>query len=201
MNFIFAKITPTELRRRLLHIALGPVLVFGVYTGWLTSWLLFWVLAVGVLLSFVVRHARVPIIGWFLDNFDRRSEDFPGRGVITYFIGCILALQLFPQDVALAAILILALGDGISGLIGPFGRLKTHLSNIKLLEGTLAGVIAGAVAASFFVSPIEAGAAAAAAMIFEAMEIRLNQKILDDNVIVPLAAGTAIMLLRSSGLL
>jgi len=201
MKFIFSKITPTELRRRLLHIALGPVLVWGMYTGWLTEWLLFWILAAGIVLSFLVRNWRLPVIGWFLDHFDRHSEDFPGRGAITYFIGSLLALQLFPQDIAFAAILILAFGDGISGLIGPFGRLKTQLSAIKLFEGTLAGVAAGAAAASFFISPIEAGIAATAAMTFEAMEIRLNQKILDDNVIVPLAAGTAIMLLRSSGML
>ncbi len=192
-------VTPLEIRRQLLHIALGLLIVSLLNHGVIDSWVLFWILASGIIISWISVHHRIPVIGWFLDKFERKQVR-PGKGVITYFIGVILALQLFPPDVAYAAILILAVGDGVSSLIGPFGKLKTRLSDKKLFEGTIAGAAFGGSAAMVFVSPIEAFIAGFIAMLFEAMEIRFNQKLLNDNVTVPLVAGTVIVLLRSWGL-
>jgi len=192
-------VTPLEIRRQLFHIFLGLILVTFLNRGVLDSWILFWVLVVGIFVSWISAHYRIPVIGWFLDKFERKQVR-PGKGAITYFIGVILALQLFPLEVAYASILILAVGDGVSSLIGPFGKLKTRLSDKKLFEGTIAGSAFGGAAAMAFVMPLEAFVAASVAMLFEAMEIRFNQKLLNDNVTVPLVAGTVIVLLRSWGL-
>ncbi|MCF7846270.1 MAG: hypothetical protein K9L85_03445 [Candidatus Peribacteraceae bacterium] len=189
-------VTPLEIRRQLFHIFLGIVMVALLHHGVIDSWSLFWILSLGIVLSWISTRRRLPIIGWFLDKFERKQVR-PGKGAITYFIGAILALELFPPEVAYAAILILAVGDGISSLVGPFGHLKTKLSDKKLFEGTIAGAAFGGSAAMVFVSPLEAFVGAAVAMLFEAMEIRLNQKLLNDNVTVPLVAGTVILLLRS----
>lgn len=189
-------VTPLEIRRQLFHILLGIVIVCLLNGGFLSVRDLFWILVAGILVSWVSTRQRLPIIGWFLDKFERKQVR-PGKGVITYFIGVILALELFPRDVAFAAILILAVGDGVSSLVGPFGHLKTKLSDKKLFEGTIAGAAFGGAAAMVFVSPFEAFVAAFIAMIFEAMEIRLNQKLLNDNVTVPLVAGTVVLLLRN----
>lgn len=188
-------VTPLEVRRQLFHIALGLLIVSLLNHGVIDSWILFWVLVAGIFISWISVHHRLPIISWFLDTFERKQVR-PGKGAITYFIGVILALQLFPTDIAYAAILILAAGDGVSSLIGPFGKLKTRLSDKKLLEGTIAGSAFGGAAAIAFVTPFEAFTAATIAMLFEAMEIRFNQKLLNDNVTVPLVAGTVIVLLR-----
>jgi len=192
-------ITPLEIRRQLFHISLGFVLVFLLSHGFVDAWILFWVLVVGIIVSWISAHTRLPVIGWFLDKFERKQVR-PGKGAITYFIGVLLALQLFPHDIAYASILILAVGDGISSLIGPFGHIQTKLSDKKLFEGTFAGGVAGGFAAMLFVAPFEAMLAAFIAMFFEAMEIRLNQQLLNDNVVVPLVAGTVIMLLRNCGI-
>jgi phytol kinase len=189
-------VTPLEIRRQLFHIFLGLLLVSLLSQGILDSWALFWILVAGIFVSWVSVHYRIPLVGWFLDTFERKQVR-PGKGAITYFIGVILALQLFPPEVAYAAILILAVGDGVSSLIGPFGKLKTRLSDKKLFEGTIAGSAFGGAAAMAFVSPFEAFLAAFIAMLFEAVEIRFNQKLLNDNVTVPLVAGTVIVLLRS----
>lgn len=189
-------VTPLEIRRQLLHIFLGLAIVSLLHRGILDSHDLFWILVAGILVSWISTRRRLPIIGWFLDKFERKQVR-PGKGAITYFIGIILALELFPPEVAFAAIVILALGDGVSSLVGPFGHLKTKLSDKKLFEGTIAGAIFGGAGAMIFVAPFEAFVAAAIAMIFEAMEIRFNQKLLNDNVTVPLVAGTTILLLRS----
>ncbi|MCK5471826.1 hypothetical protein KAI54_01410 [Candidatus Gracilibacteria bacterium] len=192
-------VTPLEIRRQLLHIFLGLTLVTLLNYEILDSWNLFWILVLGIVISWLSLKFRIPVVAWFLDKFERKQVR-PGKGAITYFIGVILALQLFPTEVAYAAILILAVGDGVSSLIGPFGKLKTKLSDKKLLEGTIAGAAFGGAAAMVFVLPFEAFAAAFIAMIFEAMEIRFNQKLLNDNVTVPLVAGTVIVLLRSWGI-
>lgn len=189
-------VTPLEIRRQLFHVFLGLAIVSLVNHDWIDSHDLFWILVAGILISWISVRQRLPIIGWFLDKFERKQVR-PGKGAITYFIGMILALELFPLDVAFSAIIILALGDGVSSLVGPFGHLKTKLSDKKLFEGTVAGAIFGGVGAMVFVAPFEAFVGATVAMIFEAMEIRFNQKLLNDNVTVPLVAGTTILLFRS----
>lgn len=191
-------VTPLEIRRQTFHIVLGLVLVALLHLEKIEPIHIFYLLALGIAISWLQLRVRLPLISWCLDKFERKQVR-PGKGAITYLIGVLLALQLFPRDIALAAILILAVGDGVSSLIGPFGRIKTKLSDKKLLEGTLAGSVLAGVAASFFVTLPAAFAAAFVAMIFEAMEIRLNQKLLNDNVIVPLVAGTVITLLRGWG--
>ena len=189
-------VTPLEIRRQLFHVFLGIVLVACLYHGLIDSWGLFWVLVAGIAISWISTRKRLPIIGWFLDTFERKQVR-PGKGAITYFIGVVLALELFPTDIAYAAILVLAVGDGVSSLVGPFGRLKTKLSDKKLFEGTIAGAAFGGAAAMAFVSPIQAFVGASIAMLFEAMEIRLNQKLLNDNVTVPLVAGTVMLLIHN----
>jgi dolichol kinase len=192
-------ISALEIRRQLLHIFLGLGLVAGLHFDYLSSWHLFGLLIFGIILSWLSVFVRLPVISWFLDRFERKHVR-PGKGAITYFIGVLLALELFPSEIAYASILILALGDGVSSLIGPFGSVRTILSDKKLFEGTFAGALLGGAAATYFVLPFEAFLAAFIAMIFEALEIRLNQQILNDNVIVPLVAGTVILLLRHFGL-
>ena len=147
-------VTPLEIRRQLFHIALGFILVTLLHHGIFDSWILFWILIGGITLSWISIHHRIPVVAWFLDTFERKKVR-PGKGAIAFVMVASLALQLFSAEVAYAAILILAVGDGVSSLIGPFGKLKTRLSDKKLFEGTIAGAVFGGVAAMVFVSPSE----------------------------------------------
>jgi dolichol kinase len=109
-------------------------------------------------------------------------------------------LLLYPKDIALASIMVLAFGDSVSHVFGiHFGKTKTILSETKLLEGTVAGFIAGFIGAWVFVSPFEAFFASLAAMIAEAVEIKLGTEEVDDNIIIPLVAGSVIWLMRYFG--
>lgn len=186
----------TEFRRKLLHMLVGISLVCLLHFELITIFQIFLLLSLGIGLSFLAKHYKIPVIQWFLDKFERKHT-YPGKGAITFFVGAILALKLFPTDIALASILVLALGDGISTLIGPLGKIKHFLSETKLLEGTLAGIVLATVGASFFVPVHEAFLASTLAMGAEAAEIKFNNKLLSDNIFVPLVAGTAIVLFRS----
>ena len=109
-------------------------------------------------------------------------------------------VELFDRDIALASIMILALGDSISHLVGEkYGRIKNifNWKGTKLLEGTLAGTFAGFLGAAQFVSWQTAFVASFAAMVAEVIKIDFNDNTLDDNLVVPLIAGTVMFLIKS----
>ena len=105
-------------------------------------------------------------------------------------------LKLFPSDVALAAIAILTFGDSLSHLVGKLGKRKNLLDASKNIEGGLVGVLVGTAAASFFVSFLFAFIASVLAMLAEALSLKLQEEEVDDNIIIPLVAGTVLFLLQ-----
>ncbi len=192
----------SEIKRQALHAVMGITLVILLSAHLINTWHIFWLLIVGSLLAFLSKRIRVPIISWILDHCERpeQRKTFPGRGPVFFILGSLLALKLFPFDAALAAILILSLGDSVSHLFGHYyGRIPNPFNHksLKLFEGTLMGTGAGFLGAIFFVSPSEAFLASLGAMLAEAMEFDLNQQHVDDNLVIPLVAGTIILLLRT----
>src|SRR3989344_9057282 len=190
-----------ELKRQLMHILVGLVTVALLYYNILSSWAIFLLIVGGIILSLICKRVRVPIISFFLDQVERQEQrkNFPGKGDIFFFIGVLLSLQLFERNIALASIMVLTLGDSISHMFGAqFGKIKNIFNgkSKKLLEGTLAGTLAGFFGAVFFVPIPEAFLGSAAAMIAEVIKIDFNENTLDDNLIVPLIAGTVMLLVQ-----
>ena len=92
-----------------------------------------------------------------------------------------------------ASIMILALGDSFSHIVGKFfGRTRQPFS-VKLLEGTFAGIVAGFCGAVFFVPVWEAFFAATIAMLLEAVELRFFAFRIDDNLYIPAASALIII--------
>ncbi len=190
-----------ETIRQLMHILFGLLIVVLVYSSILNARILFYILLAGIALSFLSIKFSIPVVSWFLKNFDRPkaklATKLPGEGFIFFLAGSLLALKLFSQDIALASILILSFGDGISHLVGEgIGKNKIAFNKSKNIEGLIFGVIAGTLAALFFVSFPEALIASLAAMLVEAVEIKVRDSHVDDNLFVPLVAGTAVLLMR-----
>jgi dolichol kinase len=163
---------------------------------------LFLGIVIGGLASLLSKRIKLPGFNWFLLHLEREDmrNTFPGRGLIFYFVGVLLCIELFPKDIALASIMILALGDSFSHIIGEtLGQIKNIFNghSRKLFEGTLAGFIFGFFGALLFVPYPEAFIASFAAMVAEVIDIDLNGKHLDDNLIVPLVAGTVMVLMRT----
>ncbi len=184
-----------------MHILVGLVIVILYYYDILSPLAVFLAIIVGVLASVLSKRVKLPVFSFFLKHFEREEvkKTFPGKGMIYYFVGALLVMKLFDKDIALAAIMVLALGDSVSHIVGErFGQIQNifNWKGHKLLEGTLAGILAGFLGAMLFVSPAKALVGSFAAMVAEVVEIDLNKNTLDDNLIVPLAAGTAIFLLK-----
>ena len=189
-----------ELHRQLMHIAVGSLSILLIYFNVLRSFTIFLMIITGILASILCKRIRVPFFSFFLDYFERdeQRKKFPGRGMIFFFIGVLLSLQLFPRNIALASIMILTLGDSLSHIFGAqFGQLRNIFNGDgkKLLEGTLVGAMAGFLGAWLFVPVPEAFFGSFIAMIAEVVKIDFNENTLDDNLIVPLVAGTVMLLL------
>ena len=194
------RISALEMRREIFHVVLGISLILLIKTGILNAFRIFLLLIAGGIVSLISRKYKIPIVSWFLQKFERpeQMKRFPGKGAISYFIGVLLAVKLFSPQIALAAIAILAVGDPVSHIIGQtLGKIKNPVSERKMIEGNIAGALLGGLAASFFVFPLYAFAGAFFALFLESIEIRMNDAIVDDNIVIPLAAGTAMMIIAS----
>jgi len=192
-------LTKQEFYRQIVHLMVGVGTAILIYYDILSSLALFLLIVVGVLASLISK--RKPLLGFsfFLHHLERKEQQktFPGRGLIFYFVGVLLVVKLFPKDIALASIMVLAFGDSISHIVGErFGQIKNIFNgkSKKLFEGTLAGALVGFLAAAIFVPFTQAFLGSFAAMIAEVIEIDFNQQPLDDNVVVPLVAGTVMYL-------
>jgi dolichol kinase len=182
-----------EFKRQLFHLMLGIVLV--VLLDWeiLNLQSMFVLLLIGFVISIISKKKELFGVRWFLKHFDREEEGLPGYGALTFFLGSIIVLGLFRKEVALAAIMVLALGDSFSHL-GRFGRVKNPFNSAKFLEGTLLGVVAGTFGASLFVSWQAAFFGSLVAMAIEGLELAMLRKKIDDNLLIPIVAGLVINL-------
>ena len=193
------KLDNFEWNRQLFHIFLGIAIVVSLVYDFIDKKLIFIIIITGLVLSYLSKKIKIPIVRQLLQKFERKKElnEFPGKGTIFYFIGVYIALFFFPKDIAMASIMILALGDSVSHIYGlHYGKVKHPLSKTKFLEGTIAGFAFGFIGALVFAKPLEAFFASLIAMIVEAIEIKIGTQQVDDNLIVPFVAGTVIWLVR-----
>ncbi len=117
-------------------------------------------------------------------------------------LGAFVVVSTFDKSIAMASIMILALGDSLSHLVGKrVGKVKHPFSDTKFIEGHIVGAIIGALGAMLFVPPLTALVAASIAMFVEGIDVGGGASwILDDNLVVPLTAGVVMFLLGSIGI-
>jgi dolichol kinase len=161
--------------------------------------MLFTILLLGIALSLLSLRFELPFIYFMLKKFEKPKyiKKFPGKGALFFVAGSLLVLKLFPYGIALASIAITTFADptaSLSGLL--FGRknYRKPFNTFKKIEGTIIGIVAGFFAASFFVSYLRALIASTAALLTEALTLKLGGDDVDDNLIVPLVAATILYL-------
>jgi len=195
-----------ELRRKIMHIMTGILVILLLSTGFLNISILSVIIIIGVTLSFMSIRFRIPFVSWCLRKFGRQEEKPPGKGAITYLFSILILLVFFGRkdmDIVFASIIILALGDSFACIVGRSLKKTKHLrktqhplSTEKLIEGTIFGMIVASLGAMNFVSILEAVIASAVAMTVEGIEFRFQKQPVDDNVTIPLAAAFTIYLIR-----
>ena len=145
-------------------------------------------------LSELLRMYRknLPVISAITRNAALPTELYEFTAAPLYFAaGILLTLLLFPAPVNGAAIAIFTLGDSTASLFGGLiSKKPLPFNKGKTLEGSLFGSFFAFLAGAFFVSPVLALIAAAVAMAIESLPLPVN-----DNILIPLGAGLALMLM------
>jgi len=75
----------------------------------------------------IKKRVSLPFIEWVIRTFERKKdiENFPLKGTIFFLIGSLISTMLYRTDIAATSIIILALGDCFSTLIGkPLGMTR-----------------------------------------------------------------------------
>lgn len=181
-----------ELLRKAVHAAAGIGIVLLVQAGFLPVPVLgLLTLLLGALVLYNWR-AEKELLRKIL-AINRADARLPGLDVLFFFIGCWIVLAVFPQEIAFAAILILAFGDSVAHLVSRrFGGTETFLTKTTYLEGTIAGIVAASLAAWLYVPLIPAITASIVALFIEAGELRIGDHYVDDNLLIPLSAGATL---------
>lgn len=186
-----------ELVRKLVHVAAGLLIVLLVQAGFLSVPVLgMLMLLLGVLVLYNWRYEKELLSRVLAIN--RADARVPGLDVLAFFLGCWLVLVLFRQEIALAAILILAVGDSVAHLVSRrYGGTSTFLTKTTYIEGTVAGIMAASLAAwlSGTVPLIPAIVASVVAMFVEAGELRIGNHHIDDNLLIPVVAAITLWIL------
>ncbi len=190
--------TSFAIKRNIFHLFLGLAITLLLYFGFIDVWILAGVTVAGFIVSLTQRRKKVPVIEWFIRVFERDKEqdEFPGRGAFFMLLGITLAVALFPEPIALASVVILAVGDSLSPMIATkFGWMKHPLNKEKVLDASAIGFFIAFLSATFFVSPAESFIASYIAMFVESVDY-LKGRRMEDNITIPLIAGLSIVVLR-----
>lgn len=189
-----------ETKRQLIH---ASGVVVALYVRWSYNRFGFVVpfatLAAAIIFLYLAAEAykrklRLPIVSNIIDAAERAEaiEKSPASGALFFFIGSLFSLLLFSSniDVVCASILILALGDSVSTLIGKnFGRSKIFYSPAKSWEGSIGGFALAFLGAATQITLPIAFIGALAGMLVESLPIKVN-----DNLAMPVFAGLAMSL-------
>jgi len=183
-----------EIKRKIFHSIYGLCLVLLVmFFGDLGVLLLLAFLAWCLVMSLTYKRLNLKFVRFFIEKFERddAKKKFPGKGGIIFLCTALLVLVTFERDIAFASIMILALGDTVSNLFGRmFGRTPSPFDKNKMMEGTVAGIIAATAGAWIFVPVHHAFIASVISMIVENFD--WGKPYLDDNFTVPMSAAVVL---------
>lgn len=190
-----------EIGRQLIHIFVGILIIsmLLIINKPIVLTILFIFFLIAIILSILSTKLKIPFLSKTLSNFERdHNKQFPGKGFIFFLAGSMLVIKLFSQDIALISLVVLTFGDSVSTLAGFFGGQykRNPFNKYKSIYGTILGILVAFLIGMLFVNPIESFIASFFGMLAEAVSIKLGEQEADDNLIVPLAAGTALYIFR-----
>jgi dolichol kinase len=189
-----------EIRRNIFHILMGIFFIILINYNLIDKFLFGIAIIIFWILFYISKKERLPVISYLVDMLERKEnkKKFPGKGFLFYLLGVEIALILFPdKNIVMASIAILAIGDSIPSFVGSmYGKIKHPFSNKKFLEAAFVGAILAFIAASLFVRWYEALLASLIAIFIEGIDREAGLEQIDDNVIIPIIAGSVIVIIR-----
>lgn len=183
----------TELGRRLAHTS--GTLVPALYLFDLVTWRQLQVLvAGGAVLAVALETVRlgVGLDWWVYDRLTREYESDSPAGYALAVVAAAVVVWTFPVPVAVAAVLMLTVGDPVAGVLGSGGVGQRKALWVMVVTF---GVCLGLGLA--FLAPRAAAPAALVATLADAYTPRVAGYVVDDNASIPISAAvTAALALR-----
>lgn len=176
----------SELGRRLVH-ASGSLVPLSYLVG--VPWVVVrWVVVLGAVAALVLEALRLTgTVEWWL--FDRLTRDYEWEsiaGYAWYGIGFAIAAWAFDPPIAVAAMLMLSLGDPVSGFLS---RGEVGVKRSYVLLATFGVTLAIASVLGIALGPAVAGALAAT--LADGVTLKIGTRYVDDNLTIPVAAAVA----------
>lgn len=177
--------------RQVLHLLIG--LLIAALIRFVDPAVAVPLLAGGLLCGMMVADAirrgyHLPLISWILAQAER-SGAVPGQGTFFFVMSALTCLVLFGSVTAATGVLVLAVLDSVTALVGMnFGRRKVYRN--KTLEGTVAGIVVMAGILFFLLPPPGAVLVSVVAGLIELYAP------VDDNLLVPVGVC---LLIRAVG--
>ena len=183
-----------EVRRKLIHLTglsvpLGILILGRIYTAAL--------IAIALVVALVIEAGRLK--GRVSLPAVREQEQEKVAGYIYYIFGSLLTVIIFQPMVAVAAMLMLSLGDAMSGLIGSVLENSNvrgcsdgwRVKPIPIVTGMFLACLAiGYLSSGITRLPIQVYlAGAVGATVADAVAMVFCNRGLDDNLTIPLFAG------------
>ncbi|WP_135535215.1 dolichol kinase [Halostella pelagica] len=180
-----------EVARRLVHASGATIpgaYVLSKHVSWLDlQWThIQWVLIAGTVVTIVLEALRLFAgLEWVVyDKLTREYEQDNVAGYALYVFGGTLVGLVFEPRIAIPAMLMLTLGDPVSGLLGS-GELRT----IKRWP-VLAAMFTTCFLLAYPFLPLHAAAlAAVAATLADGVKPVIATYVIDDNITIPIAAA------------
>jgi phosphoserine phosphatase/dolichol kinase len=190
------RISRSNLIRELIHTGglVVPFLCIYLFGNFLVAGLL---LAVAMIYSVCellrINGTNVPLVSRItLLAADKPELNEFNTSPIFHALGIAIALLIFPPQVGYAAIAVLSLGDSSASIFGKrFGRKRIPFNRGKSVVGSAVGLVFAFLGALLFVDWFTAAVGAAAGILIEVIPTPF-----EDNLLIPLVAGTAMYLLR-----
>lgn len=193
----------SELRRRAVH-ASGSVVPLA-YLGGLLDWrAVRWLLVAGSVLAVVLEALRLSVgLDWAIyDQLTREYEADNLAGYALYVLSSAAVALVFPPRVAVPGLLMLAIGDPISGLLASRGvdegkSLPVLAAMFAVCLGLALLVLIPAVGVGLAVAAGAAGALGAT--LADGLNPVVAGYVIDDNLSIPPAACVPIALVLAVG--
>jgi dolichol kinase len=181
-----------ERGRRLVHFSgTGVPLTYLLTVEFGFRWLGIGLFVVGLTLAVWMEVARLhfKVRWWAFEHLTRPYEEEKVAGYALYAVSMTTVAFVFEPDIAVAAMLMLSIGDPVSGHLSADERVKGPRVTVPtFLVCLLLGLP--------FLSPIVAAAAATAATVSDAVLVSVRGYVLDDNLTIPIAAACTAWLVR-----
>ncbi|WMW24138.1 SEC59/DGK1/VTE5 family protein [Methanolobus sediminis] len=175
-----------EILRKAFHLASVAIVLVYYFFG---KTIVLYFMASYLVIVLIIEHLRLdrgcklP----FVNHLLRREEETSIAGHIYFTLGAIVAVSIFSENVAYAALLMATFGDMSAALIGKkFGRRRIF-RNSKSLEGCIAEFIVDLVIGYVLLS----NPGIALIMAFVATAVETGFEKIDDNLAIPVFSGFA----------